>query len=130
MIIKYEDIDRIIKILQEAKSKLKPGQVYKFEGKKVNIINKFPEKWILMWDKLNADDLIHVNEFFWTRRGSRGWAFTRDGGCYFNKDLDLTQKGDNPYIIKGDNELYKFLKKGYEFISFEQFKQFANEYKG
>lgn len=39
MIIKYEDIDRIINILQETKNNLKPGEFYKFEGNKKKIIN-------------------------------------------------------------------------------------------
>lgn len=122
MIIKYEDIDRIINILQEAKNNLKPGEKYKFEGNKVNTtkINNFPERWCVKADTLN--ELQFIRDFF-TKHRSVKYNFNghfETGVYWLSENLTCSS-----WIFQNSE-----IKTGYSPISFEEFKQFTDEYKG
>jgi hypothetical protein len=121
MIIKYEDIDRIINILQEAKSKLKPGQVYKFEGTKLNIVNRLDnENWCVKSN--NEKELIFIRNFYTKYRpGGHNFDGYFSVGEYWLSD----NLKDDVWIPQSTK-----LNSKYKEISFEEFKQFANEYKG
>lgn len=71
MKIKYEDIDRIINILQESKNKLKPGEVFEFNNNKLEINNfKLPEKWYV---ERNENNYRTINSYANSIFPSKGW---------------------------------------------------------
>lgn len=96
MKIKYEDIDRVINILQKSKEQLKPGEVFEFTNNKLKIKKSIPTSWCIKANTQEELDIIY--KYICTEEGESKdieWYYhyphlEGEKGCYAH---DKPEKG-------------------------------------
>lgn len=113
MKIKYEDLSKIIEILQEAKNELSPGEYFEFKSgnleKKQEGLLVLPKKFCIKVTNENIKDLqlfqwseffkpgydYTLNAYYWNKQDSNGYCsgFHKPGGY-----IELTHEEFNRLV--------------------------------